>query len=146
MKEMTLNGNSMWPFILNEDSFFFETSFKTITLGDIVLFMDVDSKEMICHRVIKKQEIYLITKGDFSFLTDEPVLVKSIIGKVVGIKRLEKEIRWGERGHSCKKMIAFFSKLGSKNKIGRYISITVNIIMSIFILRAIPDRILRRQS
>lgn len=51
-------------------------------VGDIVTILD-DENYIYTHRIIDKNDKYIITKGDANDLTDETILEKNIIGKVI---------------------------------------------------------------
>lgn len=79
-------GNSMYPLLHSDDIVFFEkVPWNYIKVDDIILFQT--RKQVITHRVIYKNNSYLLTKGDNILRADQPVLPSQIIGKLTSVKR-----------------------------------------------------------
>ena len=55
---------------------------KNYQVGDIVTYRE-DENYLITHRIIEKQDNYLVTKGDNNNLTDNPIHQNQIEGKVI---------------------------------------------------------------
>ena len=69
--------------------------------GDIVAFLDAANNGLTVHRIIKRQGIDFIMKGDNIRTADMPVGESKLLGRVTGIRRREKERHLGlgsERG------------------------------------------------
>ena len=60
---------------------------QNIEKGDIIAFEEDES--LIVHRIIKKTQEEIITKGDANNQEDEPIMYEQIIGKVIYIIPLD---------------------------------------------------------
>lgn len=81
---------SMLPLIKPEDEIVVRKDSKgTLKCGDIVVFEKF--RELYTHRLLCKRmsgsKITLLTKGDNSFVADDPVSEKDLLGKVTEIKK-----------------------------------------------------------
>ena len=56
---------------------------KDVKENDIIVY-EKDS-ELITHRLIKKEEQVLITKGDANNIEDDPIIEDMVVGKVIGV-------------------------------------------------------------
>lgn len=76
---------------------------------------------MICHRVIRKSDNYLVTKGDANYRKDNvPVYVEDLLGKICAIQR-ERNLR-PVRGGWAGRIKSLFLPLWCKAlKIARYL-------------------------
>lgn len=86
---------SMLPLIKPEDEIVVrKDSLNTLKCGDIVVFEKY--RELYTHRLLCKRlsgsKITLVTKGDNSFIADDPISEKDLLGKVIRIKRGNKFI------------------------------------------------------
>jgi hypothetical protein len=82
MLEIIVNGNSMHPFLKNNDIVrLTAVKMEDIAIGDIVL--TYNGMRMLCHRVFKIDKLSLQTKADALIWADLPVGKKDLIGKVV---------------------------------------------------------------
>jgi len=79
----------MSPLIKNGDWVILKHNSNDIRVGSIIAYRR--ERKIIVHRVIKipkkSNKNSLITKGDFNFHADQPVDVKSVIGKVIAVKK-----------------------------------------------------------
>ena len=109
---INLNGHSMYPTLLDQDEILIKSiKISELQLGDIVLFIDKDSRELTLHRLIG---FPLITKGDFSHFL-ETNTEDLFLGKAVSCKRGLQMI-----GLTNNKWLLIFSKLRLKNRVLRY--------------------------
>ena len=78
-------GNSMEPIINEGDKIYVEkVKFNNLKTGDIVVFYR--HKSFAAHRVIRKKNKQIITKGDNSPYLDKPLDYSKILGKLVRIE------------------------------------------------------------
>ncbi len=77
---ITLKGDSMHPLIKNGAKVIINFHFSNLTIGDIVVFLKDD--KFIAHRLIKKRQGLLFTKGDNVSHMDAPLREEQILGKV----------------------------------------------------------------
>lgn len=112
-----LNGKSMAPLLHEQDEVIIKPiSIDQIKCGDIVLFKDESSGELIVHRLI---EFPFKTKGDYS-ITFEKNKVDSFLGLAVGVVRGDHTIAIPVK----QKHFLFFSKL----RLGNYFTRKVGLI------------------
>lgn len=79
-------GSSMLPVIFPNDKIYIKrTSFKSIKINDIVIFKK--EKKLITHRVIYKNNKFVITKGDNNYQADGKIYKRNILGIVKKILR-----------------------------------------------------------
>lgn len=86
MKTFWINhiGQSMSPLIRSGDQILIEPiDVRNCAIGDIVLFYDVEGKELILHRLLNNQ---FITKGDFSLISEE-MKKETFVGRALAYKR-----------------------------------------------------------
>jgi signal peptidase I len=94
-------GNSMKPFIREGDlvEVLSYAPGSLIRIGDIILARA--ARGLVMHRVIKKLtkngRLCLVTQGDAAFYPDPSIYPEDILGKVIGVKRNGKRIRF-DRG------------------------------------------------
>ena len=91
----TVCTSSMFPLIDPGDEIVVKkSSSDTLKCGDILVFEKYS--ELYTHRFLGKRmfnsKIKLITKGDNSFIIDEPLSEEDLLGKVVSIKNTHKSI------------------------------------------------------
>jgi len=83
---MRMIGNSMSPFINEDDILLIDPKPKTIRIGDVVIYRR--EGKCIAHRVVgikkSKPKKLLLLKGDNVFGSDPPVPGEMVIGKVLG--------------------------------------------------------------
>ena len=120
-KKISLEGQSMWPILKEGDKLLYTEPLNGVSEGDLVLFNDREAKELVTHRIIRKEP--LITKGDFACFEDKELSIEEIIGKIVGVRRGNKEIFWGTKGHILKGVSAQFCVLSGGPKYIRYIAL-----------------------
>ncbi|MWC30415.1 signal peptidase I [Paenibacillus sp. MMS18-CY102] len=89
--ELPSFGISMYPLIQQGNvSTFVKVSPEELRIGDVCLFI-TQQELMVAHRlraiVAKDNETQYIFKGDTSYVSDDPVPYKRIIGRFVGVKR-----------------------------------------------------------
>ncbi len=82
-------GFSMKPLILPNDYLYLKkVKYKAIRINDILLVKKTG--EYISHRVIYKSARFLVTKGDNSLNSDDRILPKQVMAKVIKIERDDK--------------------------------------------------------
>lgn len=79
-------GGSMSPFIRNGDVLEVAPFKGKINLGDIILYHSSCGSPVI-HRVIQRNKESIITKGDSVSGSDQPMLFKQVLGRVVAIEK-----------------------------------------------------------
>ena len=79
-------GGSMSPFIQNGDVVEVVPLRGKINLGDVVLYCSSYGSPVI-HRVIRKDKRNLIIKGDSALNSDQPVLSKQVLGRVMVVEK-----------------------------------------------------------
>jgi len=79
-------GGSMSPFIRNGDVVEVVPLKGKINLGDIVLYCSSHGNPVV-HRVIQRRKESIITKGDSVPTSDEPVLSRQVLGRVVSVEK-----------------------------------------------------------
>lgn len=81
-------GGSMTPTIIAGDKVTVKTGKNKYHVNDIVLFRQ--GEVLIMHRIVCifscAYNEYCITKGDSINIDDDPILLSSLIGKVINIK------------------------------------------------------------
>ncbi len=92
---LTVSTASMLPLIRPEDEIVVRKGCnETLKRGDIVVFEKF--KELYTHRLLCKRmsgsEITLVTKGDNSFVADDPISEKDLLGKVTKIRKGNRSI------------------------------------------------------
>jgi signal peptidase len=87
--QLKLSGHSMTPLIKNGDWLILKHNNNNIRVGSIIAYRR--ERKIVVHRVIKIQNNsdnnYFITKGDFNLHIDSAVEMKSVIGKVIAVKK-----------------------------------------------------------
>ncbi|PIP21096.1 MAG: hypothetical protein COX40_01235 [Candidatus Omnitrophica bacterium CG23_combo_of_CG06-09_8_20_14_all_40_11] len=82
------HGSSMLPFIRRGDYLVIRPArFEGVKVGDIVAYSNIEQGNIICHRLIKKQDSTLISKGDSHIRCYERISQDSLLGKVIYIER-----------------------------------------------------------
>ncbi len=79
-------GGSMSPFIRNGDVVEVVPSKGKINLGDIILYHSSYGNPVV-HRVIQRNKESIITKGDSVPNSDQPILSKQVLGRVVVVEK-----------------------------------------------------------
>jgi len=79
-------GGSMSPFIQNGDVLEVVPVKGKINLGDVVFYHSSNGNPTV-HRVIQRSKENIITKGDSLSNSDQPVLSKQVLGRVVAIEK-----------------------------------------------------------
>ena len=79
-------GGSMSPFIRNGDIVEVVPVKGKINLGDVVLYRSSHGNSII-HRVIQRGKESIITKGDSVPSSDQPVLFRKVLGRVLSIEK-----------------------------------------------------------
>ncbi|TKJ44842.1 signal peptidase I [Candidatus Aerophobetes bacterium Ae_b3b] len=87
-------GGSMSPFIRNGDVVEVVSVNGKINLGDIILYRSSYGNPVV-HRVIRRSKESVITKGDSLPSSDQPVLSRQVLGRVVTIQKNGWRIRLG---------------------------------------------------
>lgn len=83
-------GFSMSPFIKDGDMITVAPFGNMLPgSGDIVAFLDSDRNGLTVHRIIDKQGIDFVMKGDNTRAADAPVCESNLLGRVTGIRRRE---------------------------------------------------------
>lgn len=87
--------SSMSPFIKPNDKIIISRiPPEDLKPGDIVVFKR--QSEFYVHRLLSKKgfdaKLKLITKGDNSLVSDEPILKEDFLGKVIAIKKADKSV------------------------------------------------------
>ena len=89
--EIPAKGNSMFPFIQEDDPCsFIECQHSLLKKGDVALFY-TSSGQLVGHRLIRTQRYdgqrYYTFKGDTNLGMDVPVPESAVIGKLVHVKK-----------------------------------------------------------
>jgi len=79
-------GGSMSPFIRNGDVVEVVPVKGKINLGDIILYRPSYGNPTV-HRVIQRSKENIITKGDSVSSSDQPLLSRHVLGRVVTIEK-----------------------------------------------------------
>jgi hypothetical protein len=89
---MIVKGQSMFPFLRKGDTVTVKPIlFKETRIGDIIAFKREQSdKALTLHRLMKKKQTFIVTKGDANRHGDPPVFTEQICGKAIKIERGEK--------------------------------------------------------
>jgi signal peptidase I len=118
-------GKSMYPTLQSGDELFVSPELSSLEVGDIVIYKDAESNELIAHRVVRNNPI--MTKGDRAQFIDQSF---PLLYKVIGIKD---QCPW-KNGQPLKKAIAKLSLLNDKHHLRaiRLISIMGIYIFSFF--------------
>ncbi|MCP4117798.1 MAG: hypothetical protein GY737_20850 [Desulfobacteraceae bacterium] len=79
-------GNSMLPFIKDGDTIKIAPYIEnTPEVGDIVAYIDSNTRKLVVHRLIQLSEEQFIAKGDNCLHRDGPQFTTDILGYVVNI-------------------------------------------------------------
>jgi len=82
----SITSSSMWPVLQKGDLILIKgVTGSEVEEGDIVIYKNPGTGFTI-HRVIKKRENSLVTKGDANNVSDIPIKFSDVIGKPVEIK------------------------------------------------------------
>ncbi len=118
---LQVSGISMLPLVRAGDYVRIKKISGDLHRGDIVVFQK--SNGLITHRVIRISKTYgngmtLLTKGDNSIVPDPPIISNVIIGKVIAIRRNNREMRldnslWQFTNHLIGSLMAVVVKLYS---------------------------------
>ena len=85
-------GQSMFPFLQHGDVIYYrQILYEDIKTNDIIVVKS--RKSYFTHRVIFKNDDYIVTKGDNNPFPDRKVMREQIVGKVYQIKRKGKVVR-----------------------------------------------------
>jgi len=90
--KLTVTGNSMFPFLLNEETVrIAPVDQSKLKVGDILVFKS--KGHFIAHRLIRieKNDAVFITKGDFCLHKDAPFTKEQILGKITRVYREHSE-------------------------------------------------------
>jgi signal peptidase I len=98
---LPVSGISMLPLLRAGDYVRIKQISEDLHRGDIVVFQK--SNVLITHRILciskaDDSSMSLLTKGDNSIFPDPPIKSRVIIGKVVAIRRNNREMRLDNRG------------------------------------------------
>lgn len=97
-------GSSMFPFIKDGDAIVLSPYFNIKPeLGDIVAYLDSQTKNLVIHRIISITGYGFIPKGDSCLHSDEYQLLDNIVGYVPGVN---------EDKPGKKRILIFLSRLG----------------------------------
>ncbi len=98
MRLCKVNGNSMHPFIQDEDLLIVKkVPFEKLKRGNILVFRG-ENDLFVVHRLIKKQKNgLLVLRGDAYHLTKETITCDAIVGKAIGLIRNEQVIRYSRQ-------------------------------------------------
>lgn len=123
----TLNGHSMSPLLRDLDKVLIEpVAPSALKCGDIVLFLDLDSRELTLHRLISSS---FDTKGDYSLYL-EANSQDAFIGKAIGFSRDDFYRELPAHGSFFNKCFIFLSKLRMRGLFLRRISRLLQIILT----------------
>jgi len=104
MKLLSVKKTSMYPTIIPEDKILFVEN-KQLIVGDIIIFKNKNS--LIAHRLIKKNDTNLITKGDNN-IQSETIRKQDVLGKVLFINKKKFQ------NNFFQKLITYFSSFQTK--------------------------------
>jgi len=98
MKLCKVDGNSMHPFIQDEDLLIVkEVPFEKIKTGNILVFGG-ENDLFVVHRLIEKQKNgLLVLRGDAYNLTKETITYDAIVGMAIGLVRNGKVVRYSRQ-------------------------------------------------
>lgn len=106
----TCVGPSMYPTLKSGDGLilYTYTSFDDVNIGDIIIYPHPEKPFDVVHRIIKKKDNEVITRGDNNNKID-PYFIEyeSIIGKVISAKRESRsfELLSGRRGYLLHRLL-----------------------------------------
>jgi len=84
--KVRLGGSSMYPYLKDGDMATIEPfDLEKLEIGSVVVFRR--NNRWFAHRLLKKEDGYLLTKGDAVFRKDPPVSHCDYLGLVIGIER-----------------------------------------------------------
>ncbi|MBN1510513.1 MAG: S24/S26 family peptidase [Phycisphaerae bacterium] len=86
-------GASMQPFVRDGDTLTVEPVTTAAPRPGDIVFLKSATGNILVHRVVRRAADRVITRGDGSLLTDEPVPMSQVIGRVVVIQRGERTIQ-----------------------------------------------------
>ncbi len=95
-----ITGNSMLPLLRDGDRVLVAHDRTPIRMGDVIVFWQ--SNQLIIHRVIRIERTpdtaRFLTKGDNGLSFDPLVNADQVIGKVLAVRRADRETRLDTRG------------------------------------------------
>jgi len=74
-------GSSMYPFIKKEDTVTIDPDLGSLSVGDVVL-VKTGTGKLLLHRIVKKQEKGVVTRGDAATADDGFMPFPDILGRV----------------------------------------------------------------
>ena len=82
----TITSGSMWPVLKTNDLIFMKgISGSQAEIGQIIIYQN--SKGFTIHRLIRKQNGKLVTKGDANNVEDAPISEADVVGRAVYIRK-----------------------------------------------------------
>lgn len=95
MKLVKVKGDSMYPFLRDDDLVVIKTlSYEKLRKGNVLVFKGRQG-EYIIHRLVKKaQSGCCHLQGDGYKLSSEPIAKNALIGKAIGIIRGDNFVRF----------------------------------------------------
>lgn len=119
LQRIKISGISMWPTFKDGDEIIFTDEVDSKIQGNIVLFKDHLSGELVTHRLIDSQ----ITKGDRVYTNDDtgPIVIATALGN--------QRYFWGKKGQPFKRLISFHSKRMTKKSPFRYLHFALLVIV-----------------
>ena len=89
-------GGSMWPFIKNGDVITINPlSGGPLGVGDVAIFLCLDTGKAMVHRVVGKQGDSFLMKGDNSPSPDGLIPKKDILGRISKVERNGADVSFG---------------------------------------------------
>ncbi len=129
MKKFWINylGQSMSPLLQDDDQILIESiNPDQLNYGDVVLFLDQQSRELTLHRLI---EFPLQTKGDFS-LAYEANANEALLGRAIGFERKDYFRKFPASHSRFTKVFLLLSKLRMQGRTSRRIALGMLFILT----------------
>ena len=81
----TITSGSMWPVLKVNDLILMKgVSGSEVEIGQIIVYQNA-SQGFTIHRLVRKENGMLVTKGDANEAEDSPISEKDVIGRIVSI-------------------------------------------------------------
>lgn len=81
----TITSGSMWPALRVDDLILMQgVSGKDVKIGEIIVYQNA-SQGFTIHRLIRKEEGQLVTRGDANEAEDQPIAEADVIGRILTI-------------------------------------------------------------
>jgi signal peptidase I len=127
---MSVYGISMAPFIRSGDVITLSPlDGQPPQIGDIVAFEQAETKKLIIHRIIRKNQNWCEMKGDNCSQSDRIISIKSLLGTVTNIEHKSRHANFGIS--KAKRWIASLSRRNILQRLQKIIRLPITLSKSL---------------